>query len=262
MKFLKLSAAMLALIFATGCANQAAQDYYLAMQQAAIANAQQSEARYRALATVASSGDQQTAIAATMAIALTDDRVIVPQYVESEPLKWAQVLAAPVAAVAGLYIQADVAKNASDNAYRVQLAGFETNQAIQLGQQVTQRDMVLGLGDVYAQGSAASAQAISTLGQAGFSALNTAGSQTVELGTAGLTTLDSVALQGFTTVDSVAVQGFTAATDLGLAGMNGIQSTADRGFVAVENITTDFSGVAQSYNATISNLFQNLPAPL
>jgi hypothetical protein len=227
--------ALVGMLSACG-ATQARDDYYQSVAAAAQAQAAQSEARYRALATVANSGDPGAATAATMAIALTATPTITPQYIESEALSWGKALAMPVATLGGLFIQADVAKNASNNAKDVQLASYASNEAIQLGQQ----SMVTGLGAQWAEGAGASAAALSDLGVAGFNALNTAGDQTVALGTVGFETVDSVATTGFTTVDSVATTGFETvdsvattgfgtASTLGVAGMVGIESVATAG---------------------------------
>lgn len=210
----------------TACgANQARDDYYQSVAATAQAQAAQTEARYRALATVANSGDPGAATAATMAIALTSTQTVQPAYIESEALSWGKVLAMPVATLGGLFIQADVAKTASNNSKDVQLASYASNEAIQLGQQ----SMVTGLGAQWAEGAGASATALSDLGVAGFNALNTAGDQTVTMGVAGLDTVDSVATTGFTTVDSVATTGFGTASTLGVAGMVGIESVATTG---------------------------------
>ena len=217
-------------------ANQARDDYYKSVAATAQAQAAQVEARYRALATVANSGDPGAATAATMAIALTSTQTVSPAYIESEALSWGKVLAMPVATLGGLFIQADVAKTASNNSKDVQLASYASNEAIQLGQQ----NMVTGLGAQWAEGAGASAVAISELGVAGFEALNTAGDQTVTTAIAGISgmenvaslgfeTVDSVATTGFETVDSVATTGFGAATTLGVAGMVGIESVATTG---------------------------------
>ena len=232
----------------TACgANQARDDYYQSVAATAQAQAAQTEARYRALATVANSGDPGAATAATMAIALTSTQTVQPAYIESEALSWGKVLAMPVATLGGLFIQADVAKTASNNSKDVQLASYASNEAIQLGQQ----NMVTGLGAQWAEGAGASATALSELGVAGFNALNTAGDQTVttavagmvgmenvattgfatvdSVATTGFTTVDSVATTGFTTVENVAGQGFDASTTLGVAGMVGIESVATQG---------------------------------
>jgi len=118
--------ALVGMLSACG-ANQARDDYYQSVAAAAQAQAAQSEARYRALATVANSGDPGAATAATMAIALTATPTITPQYIESEALSWGKALAMPVATLGGLFIQADVAKNASNNAKDVQLASYASN---------------------------------------------------------------------------------------------------------------------------------------
>jgi hypothetical protein len=221
----------------TACgANQARDDYYQSVAATAQAQAAQTEARYRALATVANSGDPGAATAATMAIALTSTQTVQPAYIESEALSWGKVLAMPVATLGGLFIQADVAKTASNNSKDVQLASYASNEAIQLGQQ----SMVTGLGAQWAEGAGASATALSELGVAGFNALNTAGDQTVttavagmvgmeNVATTGFATVDSVATTGFTTVENVAGQGFDASTTLGVAGMVGIESVATQG---------------------------------
>lgn len=210
----------------TACgANQARDDYYQSVAATAQAQAAQTEARYRALATVANSGDPGAATAATMAIALTSTQTVSPAYIESEALSWGKVLAMPVATLGGLFIQADVAKTASNNSKDVQLASYASNEAIQLGQQ----NMVTGLGAQWAEGAGASATALSELGVAGFNALNTAGDQTVETAIAGMTGMENVATVGFETVDSVATTGFGTASTLGVAGMVGIESVATAG---------------------------------
>ena len=214
----KILAALFSLSLVTGCANQAAQDYYLAMNAAAVANSNQQEARYRALASVAESGDATAAIAATMAIAMTRDTVIAPQYVESEALSFTRVLAAPVAAVAGLYIQADVSKNASDNATRVQLGT---------------QSMVTGLGAQYATATANSAASLATatgavadLGRAGFDALNTSSAN-------GYQVVQSVSENGYNAVIDVSQQGFDTTTAVS---------------AAYQDIVTSYNELIQSFD--------------
>ena len=143
MNVVKLLFVLTATVLVSACANSGARsDYYLAVQQAAQANASATEARYRALATIANSGDAASKAVATMAIAMSKDATIAPQYIESDALSWAKVLATPVATLGGLWIQSDVAKNSSNNAREIQMASFASNEAIQLGQQ----NMVTSLG--------------------------------------------------------------------------------------------------------------------
>ena len=229
--FRTLGLTLFAFIFATGCAgNQAARDYYLAMQAAAQENAKSSTARYNALAQLAQSGDPGAATAATMAIALSQDQVIQPQYIESSALKWAGVLAAPVTTLGLGVVQAGVAKNASNNAAQVQMASFASNEAIQLGQQ----NMVSTLGSQWATGANSSSQALVDLGVAGFGALNTAGDQTVALGTAGLTTATTIATAGFTANENIATVGMDNLNEMGQYGMTTVSAT---GIAGMQNLT-------------------------
>jgi hypothetical protein len=211
------------------------------MQAAAQENAKASTARYQALSQLAQSGDPGAATAATMAIALSNDPVIAPQYVESSALKWAQVLAAPVATLGLGVVQAGVAKNASDNAAQIQMASFASNEAIQLGQQ----NMVTGLGSQWANAAVAGAD----VALAGFTALNTAGQQTVDLGIAGLDTADSIAGAGFdanttiaglgfATADSIATTGMEGMATLGLAGMTNLNEVSQFGMTTIGAVAT------------------------
>ena len=221
----KLFSALVALALVSGCAsNKAAQDYYAAVQTAANAKAQTDTARYEALAKMAAAGGEAS-VAATMAIALTQPSTITPQYVESSALKWAQILTPTIGTLGLGIVQAGVAKNASDNAAQVQMASMASNQAIQLGQQ----DMITNLGGQWASGAAASGQQLVDLGIAGFGALNTAGDQTVALGTAGLSTATTIATAGFTANENIAATGFGAVETVSLAGIQGVVDTATVG---------------------------------
>ena len=243
-------------------ANQARDDYYQSVAATAQAQAAQTEARYRALATVANSGDPGAATAATMAIALTSTQTVSPAYIESEALSWGKVLAMPVATLGGLFIQADVAKTASNNSKDVQLASYASNEAIQLGQQ----NMVTGLGAQWSAGANASATAMAELGVAGFTALNTAGDQTVSVAEAGLNTSETISLAGFSTVDSVATTGFTTVSDVAgmgfdattvvsLAGMSGIEDVATAGMTNLVTLgESGMTGIETMGSAGIDGL--------
>lgn len=228
----KLGLALAALVLVSGCAsNKAAQDYYSAMQAAASAKAQTDTARYEALSKMAAAGGEAS-VAATMAIALTQPSTITPQYVESSALKWAQILTPTIGTLGLGIVQAGVAKNASNNASQVQMASMASNQAIQLGQQ----DMVTNLGGQWASGAAASGQQLVDLGVAGFGALNTAGDQTVALGTAGLNSATTIATAGFTSNENIATTGFGTVETVSIAGMTGIVDTATIGMDNLNNM--------------------------
>ena len=234
---MKLGLTLIAVLFATGCAgNQAARDYYMAVQSSAQAKAQADTARYAALAKMAGNGGEAS-VAATMAIALTQPSTITPQYIESDTLKWAQVLTPGVTTLGLGLVQAGVAKNASNNAAQVQMASFASQEAIQLGQQ----NMVSSLGNSWATTAAGSAD----LAVAGFNALNTAGQQTVDLGIAGLNTADSIAGAGFTANENIATAGFDATTTVAGLGFATADSIATTGFTTVDSVaTTGMEGMA------------------
>lgn len=248
----KLGLALAALVLVSGCAsNKAAQDYYSAMQAAASAKAQTDTARYEALSKMAAAGGEAS-VAATMAIALTQPSTITPQYIESSALKWAQILTPTIGTLGLGIVQAGVAKNASNNASQVQMASMASNQAIQLGQQ----DMVTNLGGQWASGAAASGQQLVDLGVAGFGALNTAGDQTVALGTAGLNSATTIATAGFTSNENIATTGFGTVETVSIAGMTGIVDTATIGMDNLNNMgqfgmtTVGAVGIAGMENLT------------
>ena len=146
---MKLGLTLIAIVLATGCAgNQAARDYYMAVQTSAQAKAQADTARYAALAKMAQGGGEAS-VAATMAIALTQPSTITPQYVEDSTLKGAQVLTTGITTLGLGLVQAGVAKNASNNAAQVQMASMASNEAIQLGQQ----NMVATMNSSWAAGA-------------------------------------------------------------------------------------------------------------
>ena len=106
MKILCIAAVSLVLV---GCSNQAAQDYYIAVQASSMAQAQVAQARYDALADMAATGSSESKTAAVMALAMYRPEVVEPRYVESDALRWASVLGGPVASVAGVYINSEQA---------------------------------------------------------------------------------------------------------------------------------------------------------
>jgi hypothetical protein len=277
MKWLKMiTAIFLISVVNVGCASASGGNYYEAVQRAAEAKAKVSEARYRALAQVASSGDGQAASAAVMAIALSNEDTIVPQYVESSALKWAQVLTPTIGTLGLGIVQANVAKNAANKAAEVQMASMQANADIQLGQQ----NMISNMGGQWADVAAAGGQATVDVALAGFGALNTAGDQTVTLGLAGLNTADSIATTGFatatvgmnnlnemgqfgmTTVGTVGMYGIDAAETLGIQGMLGIHETNEDWLTYTTSSDTNFAQILADFNATIKQFGTDLGTPI
>ena len=244
---------LLPLVFVqTACAsNQAAQDYYAAVKASQDAQTMIAAARYQALAQMAQSGDPGAATAATMAIALSQTPTITPQYIESGALKWAQVLTPAVTTVGMGALSAWTSVNASNNSKDVQMASFQTNEAIQLGQQ----SMVANLGGQWAGAAAAGGQASAEIALAGFNALNTAGGQTAD-----------VAVAGFGANTDIAGLGFAAADSIATAGMSGIVLTAANGFTTVDSVATtgmtNMTTIAQSGMEGMFNINQDTNATM
>lgn len=93
-----------------GCTGaDARREYYLAVQQTAQAQARAAEARYDSLARMSASGTAESQAAAVMALALYNPVIAQPSYVEDPALKWASVLAGPIAAVSSVWINSQQA---------------------------------------------------------------------------------------------------------------------------------------------------------
>jgi hypothetical protein len=180
---------LLTVIFLAGCASGST-EYYQAVERTAQANAQAHAAKMNALAVMAQSADPSAQGAAVMAMALSAAPTVQPQYIESNALKWASILVPSISNLGGLAIQANVARNASDNAKEIQLASQATTQSIQLGNQ----QMVTGLVAGNALAAQGTTDALVTLGVAGINAVNIAGTQTVDVAKTGFTTVENLVL--------------------------------------------------------------------
>lgn len=203
-----------------GCANTSA-DYYKAVQEASEANARSYTAKMTALAQMAANGDPSAQGAAVMAMALSQPTTIAPQYIESQALSWARVLATPVAAVTGLYLQTDLAKHQSDNTARVQLG----QQSVQINSDNTNSATILGVSQQLSNVNAGiatsvseSANILSNLGVAGFTALSNQSTNAVE-------TVGGVAVSGFDSLNTAGSQTVEAITSTGNAINNSLQTT-------------------------------------
>jgi hypothetical protein len=184
---IKFIAATLMSLTLMGCANGAKQ-YYEAVEKTARANADVHVAKMNALAVMAQNGDASSQGAAVMAIALSQAPVVQPQYVESAALSWARTLATPAAAVAGLYMQTDLAKTQARYNRDIQFG----QQGVQMNQDNVNSSTILGLSTSFGAGSEAAFGAITGLATSGFNALNIAGDQTVGIASQSLTTIQAI----------------------------------------------------------------------
>lgn len=199
----KVLAALAVIALVTGCASSSS-DYYEAVQKTAEANARAHQAKMTALAQMAASGDPSAQGAAVMAMALTQAPVVTPQYVEPAALSWARVLAGPTAAVAGLYLQTDLAKHQSDNTAMVQMG----QQQVQMNSDALNSQTVLGVAGTFGDAAAAGGTAVANVATAGFNALNAAGDQTVTVSRVGFETAEQVVGRAFRSVDTSTTTGY------------------------------------------------------
>ena len=169
--------------YMVGCASTQTTEYYNAVQNAAIAQANIMTARYEALGKIAGNGGEAST-AAVMALAMTNQAPIIPQAQKSEALQWAQILAGPVASLGSMWLSNDATKTMARYSRDTQLENIRADQANteqlygMLG--TTSTNMTnLGLGGL---------GAVTNVSNNAFDAMNTAGAQTVQLGLAGLTT--------------------------------------------------------------------------
>ena len=243
------------LAFLVGCASSSTQ-YYEAVQKAAEANAKASQAKFDALATIASAGDGQAASAAVMALAMSSTPTVQPVPQQSEAIQWASILATPVTSLGMMWMQADSAKTMAQYNAQVDLARVAAtsadNQAL-YGSFVNANAIT---GDVATAGLNAVGNvdytpfvdgmvALGTTGMGSLVDLGTAGfDANTDIATVGFNTVDSVATTGFNTVDSVATTGFNTVDSVATTGFNTVDSVATTGFNTVDSVaTTGFNTV-------------------
>lgn len=107
----------------TGCASPGYEQYLSAQQAVAVARSGADAARYNALASIAKTGDPAASVAAAMALAIGGNQA--PQHIEAprnELLQWAGILVPAVTQAYAIGKSADVAINASNNAYQTSSA--------------------------------------------------------------------------------------------------------------------------------------------
>jgi hypothetical protein len=210
---------LMGLAFMVGCSNQARLDYYAAVQSAAEAQAKESEARYAALSTMAR-GDGEASVAAVMAIALAQKPTIQPQYIEDDALKWAQVLAGPVAAIASLAIQADLSRDLNDSNKDIAIARInadsQTDQALY---SALTRPQPAPLPSIGADQLDAVVDGLVTLGVAGIDGVGTAGTNALDattyLSVESMDNLVSVSKTGYQTIEDIVGQSYMTIDKIG-----------------------------------------------
>ena len=247
---------LLVTVLMVGCTTTST-EYYEAMRQAAEAQAYVQEQKFKALSQLAQSSDSGAASAAVMAIALTQEQPIIPQFIESDALKWAQVMVPSMTTLGGLWFQTDLAKTQSNNSKDIQMASFESQKAIQLGTQAT----YVGLAEQWANAGQANSSYLLDMGLAGFDALNIAGQQTQDVALGGFASLKDVSVAGFNAIEDVSVTGFTQIGTTAVAGFTQLGTVAMDGFDALNAMSTNYNttilGINDDWAAELRQLLTN-----
>lgn len=238
-----------AVIFLSACANTSA-DYYKAIQETSEANSRAYTAKMTALAQLASNGDASAQGAAVMAMALSQPTTIAPQYIESQALSWARVLATPVAAITGLYLQTDLAKHQSDNTARVQLG----QQSVQINSDNTNASTILGvsqnlgvMNSNIATITAQSAETIGSLGVAGFNALTQQTQVVSDVATSGLNTANGISTNGLNTANSISTNGLNTIDNITTNSLDAINTSGAQSIELINSNNTGITNVIEQF---------------
>ena len=240
---MKIIAAVLAALLLTGCASSSSQ-YYEAVQRAAEASSQASQAKFEALSKIAASGDGQAASAAVMALALTQTATVQPIPQQSEAMQWASILASPVTSLGMMWMQTDSTKKMAEYNSQVDLARISadanTQQAL-YGSFVSSNQIT---GNVATAGMTAMGNVDYTPFVNGM----------ISLGEAGLNSNVSISTVGLNTAGELGVTGMNNLTNLGAAGFTAIQTVGTEGFDALNASTAAWLNYSATRDTTFSGM--------
>ena len=256
------------LLSVSGCSSfTSTGQYYDTVVATAEAHAKASQAKYDALAQIASSGDGQAASAAVMALALTQTPTINPVPQQSTALQWASVMATPITSLGMMWMQADSAKTMSLHNRDVSLARVTAtsidNQAL-YGSFVNNNEVMSSLSNVdytpFVDGlvtlgtvglntaenigiaGLSTSEVVGTSGITGAVTLGTEGlNSNVTLGTAGLDSTVNLGSLGLTSTASMGLEGLTGITNVASTGMNNMLTIDTNSNSLISNIWTDYT---------------------
>ena len=262
-------------LFLGGCAS-ATTEYYEAVTAAANANAAASQAKFDALAKIASSGDGQAASAAVMALALTKTPTIAPVPQQSQSIQWASILAAPITSLGMAWVQSDASKsiakyNADVSLARVQ-ATSQSNAALYGAfADMNQGTVDLGVAGIDAAGSTPDysdfIDGMVTLGTAGITGavdLGIAGfDSNVDLGTAGFNANVDISTAGINGLVNLGNTSVTSVVEMGNTGIAGVTNVSLDAFDAILDLDTGnnslLEGVGENYTTSIEQIIDDVP---
>ena len=153
-------------IFLVGC-QTAGMEYYQAVENVAVAQAQAQQAKSEALAKIAASGDNSAAGSAVMALALMQapHTQVIPQ--QSVALEWTKAVLPVAGSLGSMWISSDAQKSTARYAMQSNLARIQQD-----GQKTTALYNMLGQ----------NSENMLNLGLGSYDAINVAGQQSVDLG--------------------------------------------------------------------------------
>lgn len=206
----------------SGCATQEYALYAETQRAIAESKSRADIARYSAIAEIARGSDSSAKVAAVMSLTLSNgsqaasSNVSAPMSSSETALRWASVLIPSVVQGYGLFQNARVAMNSSDNAAAVSMNTNGTFASISKSA---------------VDGQSSSSSSLAALGTAGFTSLTTLGQSgitgAVTLGQSGNTSLVTLGQSGLTEVSNTGQSGITGAVTLGQSGINGVNHTVD-----------------------------------
>lgn len=260
---MKKLASVAALVVMAGCTSTTTQ-YYEAVTAAAQSNAAAAQAKFDALATIASSGDGQAASAAVMALALTQTPSINPVPQQSQALQWASILATPVTSLGMMWMQSDSAKTMAKYNADVSLARVQATSQSNAALYGTFADMNQATADVGVAGLGAAGNIDYTPFVDGLVTLGTAGiNGAVDLGTAGFGSNVDIATAGMSGLVDLGSAGITGVVDMGNAGITGVTTVSLDAFDTLLNLDTGnnalIDGVWTNYTTSIQNIIDGVP---
>ena len=216
-----------------GCTT-AATDYYQAVEKAAQANAAAAQAKFDALAVIASAGDGQAASAAVMALALSQTPSVTPIPQQSTALQWASVLASPVTSLGMMWMQADSAKTMARYNAKVDLAQVKADAE-------TQQALYGSFADISDAGFTAIGNVDYTPFIDGMVTLGVTGMDNiVGIGEAGFDANTAIATAGINATSAVGISGMTNLVTLGTTAIDSIENVGIQGMMGIHQTNEDW----------------------
>ncbi len=241
-----MKAALLGVLLIMGGCASSNSLYYEAVQKTAEANSKAAQAKFDALAQIASSGDGQAASAAVMALALTQTSNVQPIPQKSEAIQWASILASPVTSLGMMWMQADSAKTMARYNAQVDLAAVQAD----------------------AQTQQALYGSFSDISSAGFTAVGNVDytpfiDGMVNLGTTGMDNLTTLGTAGFDANVDLGTAGITGVVDVATTGITGVVGLGTVGYETMLLMDQDNNALTNSvwndYVTSIEEIMGNLP---